>query len=137
MPGIAEKRRDALVERLDEDGTLREGHDPEMMNMDCWREDVIESAFEKACSMVTQASMDYAEEHGEMNESMHPMDVVDDENVKNVYATSEEWQIPVFVVQLEESPAYISPTLTEVAEVYARKYPGRCQDTTYVQVQVR
>lgn len=137
MPGIAEKRRDQLLEKLDEDETMREGHDPEMMNMDCWREDVLAGAFEKACSMVTHASMEYAEEHGEMNDSMHPMDAIDEDNVKAVYATSEEWQIPIFVVQLDERPEYISPALTEIDTVYARKYPGRCQDETEVKVQVR
>jgi|GEM_PF-6350267 len=138
MSRPAEKRAAAMMELLEEDGTMSEGHD-DSTDPECWRESFLESAFEEASTMVTRASMAYDEEHGEMNDEMHPMDVIRGENLLRVYATSRPWAIPVVVVEVAEAPAYFDEhsMLTDVREVYARRKPGLSEDPTHVKIQIR
>jgi len=135
MTEISEKKTDALVEKLNEDGTVSEGHS-DNTDPDCWKSTLIEAALSEVLEMVTAASMAYTDEHGE-NDELHPMDVVDTDNVSQVYATSEPWSIPVFVVELDEMPEYLGTQTAETREVMARRKPGRTQDETWVRIQIR
>lgn len=137
MSDIADKKTDALIDKLNDDDTVSEGYDPDHTDPDCWKDDVIEAAFREAVRMVTKASMKYDEKYGEQNGEPHPMDVVDVENVKSVYATSTEWRAPVFILELDEMPAYIPETISETREVYARRKPGLSSEATYVRIQIR
>ena len=136
MTDIAQKRADAMVEKLEEDDSLREGVDEDHTDLDCWREELIEEAFLEACSMITEASMVWDEEHGE-GTAMHPMDAVHPDNVIHVYATSEPWRIPTFIVRLDELPAYAKGTITENREVWSRRRPGLSNEPTWVRIQIR
>jgi len=137
MSEVSKKRAAAMLELLDKDETMSEGHD-DSTDPECWRESFLESAFEEAVSMVTQASMAYDEEHGEMNDQPHPMDVIRGESLLRVYATSRPWAVPVVVVEVAEAPAYFeNGMLTDVREVYARRKPGLSADPTHVKIQIR
>lgn len=136
MSGIADTKAEELVAQMEEDDTMSEGHG-DNTNPECWRDDVIEAGFRAAVQMVTEASMEYDEEHGEMNDAMHPMDVVDDDNVTTVYATSRPWAVPMFVVELDEVPEYIDGYTQDTREIAARRKPGLTSDPNHVRIQIR
>jgi hypothetical protein len=79
------------------------------------------------------------EHDGSEGEEMHPMDAVHPDNVQNVYAIDDPWQIPRLIIELEADgcPEYVGQGLTEVQDVYGYKTPKGVAEKTQFLIQIR
>ncbi|QLG30079.1 hypothetical protein HUG10_21065 (plasmid) [Halorarum halophilum] len=131
MADIADRKARALEE-------IAEVKIAEDVPEEQYRDSFVEAAMDVLCTMVTQASMEWDEEEGEGagDDYMHPMDVVDVENVQNVYVTDAPYRAPMVVLQVEECPTY-AKLLTETREVWVRTKPALSSEKTWARFQVR